>query len=89
MHFGRVDEPRRMAADLHRLIDEHVRIALEHRQAGARGHQRQKGALRSPALEEARRQQWRLSPGRLLEVFRVDFELNAQGLGVRLDAQRR
>ena len=88
MHFGRVDQPQRMAADLHRLIDEHVRIALEHRQAGAGRHQRLKDGLQSLVLAEARRQGWRLSPERLLAVFREDFELNAQGLGVWLDTQR-
>ena len=88
MHFGRVEEPRRVAPDLHRLIDDHVRIALELRQAGAGRHQRLKQALRSLVLAEGRRQDWRLSPEQLLEVFRVDFELNAQGLGVWLDAQR-
>lgn len=88
MHFGRIDEPQCMAADLHRLIDEHVRIALEHRLAGASRHRRLKEALRSLVLEEARRQHWRLPAERLLEVFGVDFELNALGLGVWLDAQR-
>ena len=87
MHFGRVEEPQRMAADLHRLIDEHVRIALEQRQAGAGRHERLKQALRTLVLEEARRQRWLLSDERLLEVFSGDFELNAQGLGVWLDAQ--
>lgn len=86
MHFGKVEDPQSVAADLHRLIDEHVRIALEHRAEGAARGGRIERALRSLLLEEARRQHWRLSRGRLLELFGVDIELNAQGLGVWLDA---
>lgn len=60
----------------------------EHRQAGAGRRQRLKDGLPSLVLAEARRQGWRLSPERLLAVFREDFELNAQGLGLWLDARR-
>ena len=89
MHFGRVVEPQCMAADLHRLIDEHVRIALEHRDAtGADRHAGLKRALRALVLEQARRQDWALSGEPLLEVFRHDIELNAQGLAVWLDARQ-
>ena len=87
MHFGRVDDPQRVAADLHRLIDEHVGIALGHRHAGASRHECLVQALRALLLEEARRQAWPLPRERLLEVFRVDLELNVQGLGVWLDAR--
>lgn len=85
-HFGRLHDLRRMAADLHRLIDAHVAIALRHRDAGSARHGRMKAEISGLLLEEATRQRWSPSAERVLEVFALDVELNAQGLGAWLDA---
>jgi hydroxyacylglutathione hydrolase len=88
-HFGQLRDLRRLAADLHRLIDAHVAIALRHRDAGGARHGRMKAEISGLLLEEARRQRWALSAERVLEVFALDVELNAQGLGAWLDAEQK
>src|SRR5574341_932278 len=85
-HFGQLRDLRRLAADLHRLIDAHVAIALRHRGAGGARHGRMKAEISELLLEEARRQRWSPSAERVLEVFALDADLNAQGLVAWLDA---
>ena len=87
-HFSRLQDLRRLAADLHRLIDAHVEIAQRHRNAGAGRHRKLKESVAELVLAEAERQRWRLSPEKVLEVFSFDIELNAQGLAAWLDAPR-
>ena len=87
-HFSQVRDIPRLAADLHRLIDEHVRIALEAKDLGAGRLQAMKQAIIRLVLEESARQGWRLSGDAALEVMMHDIVLNAQGLGDWLDARR-
>lgn len=86
-HFGQVRGVERLAGDLHRLIDAHVALARAARDAGAARHQRLKAGVEALVLEEAGRQGWRLTRDAVLEIMETDIELNAQGLGVWLDAQ--
>lgn len=86
-HFGQVREIERLGADMHRLIDAHVSLAEAEREAGPERHARLKSGIERMVLEESKRQGWRLAEDSLLEVFATDIELNAQGLGVWLDAQ--
>ena len=79
-HFGRLTNLAALAADLHRLIDAHAELGERHRHAGGA----RKGLLiegvRSLVLAERARQNWRLPSEKVLEVFALDIELNAQGL---------
>jgi len=86
-HFGQVREIERLAADMHRLIDAHVVVAESARDAGPERHVRIKASIERMVLEEGRRQGWRLTREALLDVFATDIELNAQGLGIWLDAR--
>jgi hydroxyacylglutathione hydrolase len=84
-HYSRVTEVPRLAADLHRLIDAHVAVALA---AGGRGEARQAAivaGLTRLLHAEGARQAWGLAGAALLELMGPDLELNAQGLGVWLD----
>lgn len=85
-HFGRLSDIPRLAADLHRLIDAHVELAHHCRDAGAERHARLVAGVRDLLVAEARRQNWALSDGELVDVFALDIELNAQGLEVWLDS---
>ena len=85
-HFGRVGDVQRLAADLHRLIDAHVALALA-APAGPGRHEALRAGLTGLLREESRRQGWVLSEAALLELFASDVELNAQGLGVWLDGR--
>jgi len=86
-HFGRLTNLAVLAADLHRLIDAHAELGERHRRAGAERKRLLKEGVRSLVLAEGERQGWRLPSEKLLEVFALDIELNAQGLESWLDAR--
>jgi glyoxylase-like metal-dependent hydrolase (beta-lactamase superfamily II) len=85
-HFGRLTNLTVLAADLHRLIDAHAELGERHRHAGAERKRLLMEGVRSLVLAERERQGWRLPSEKLLEVFALDIELNAQGLESWLDA---
>ena len=85
-HFGGIGDIERLGADLHRLIDAHVALARTHAHAGERRHALLKAGVERMLLEEAQRQAWPLAAQDVLALFATDIELNAQGLGVWLDA---
>ncbi len=82
-HFGQVRDVPRLAADLHRLIEAHERVAMEARDLGPARNELMKQALTRILRDEAQRQGW--PPELALEVLGWDIELNAQGLGDWLD----
>jgi hydroxyacylglutathione hydrolase len=86
-HFGRLANPAALAGDLHRLIDAHAELGERHRRAGAERKRLLKEGVTSLVLAEHERQGWRLPSGKVLEVFALDIELNAQGLESWLDAE--
>ena len=87
-HFGRLTGPTALAGDLRRLIDAHAALGERHRSAGAERKRLLTEGVRSLILEEKSRQGWRLPDEKLLEVFALDIELNAQGLESWLDSPR-
>lgn len=88
-HFGRLRDVARLAADLHRLIDAHAALALENARSGSARHARLARGIEQIVLSEARRQGWKLPEKDVLEVFKFDIELNAQGLEAWLDSNTR
>jgi hydroxyacylglutathione hydrolase len=74
------------AAILHRLVDAHAELALREKDAGAGRYERLLAGVKALALDEARRFGSRLPEGKILEVYGMDIELNAQGLVSWLDA---
>ena len=91
-HYGQVSDVPRLGADMHRLIDAHVAVAEEARQAcggpGPGRVGRMQAGITALLLAERERQGWRLSGEKVLEVFALDIELNAQGLEVWLESGR-
>jgi len=88
-HFSRVRDIPRVAADLHRLLDAHERMALEAREMNLHGADRQarlKEGITRLAIDESKRQGWMLSEEAMLGILNHDIELNAQGLGDWLDS---
>ena len=88
-HFGRLTNLTVMAADLHRLVDAHAELGERHRRAGAERKRLLTEGVRSLVLAERERQGWRLPREKVLEVFALDIELNAQGLESWLDSEER
>jgi hydroxyacylglutathione hydrolase len=86
-HYGQVRQPARLAADLHRLIDDHVALAERHRDAGAERGRLLREGIANLVLAESERHGWRLPSEKLLEVFSFDVMLNAQGLESWLDSR--
>jgi glyoxylase-like metal-dependent hydrolase (beta-lactamase superfamily II) len=86
-HFGRIEGVERLAADLHRLVDAHAALAERHRAAGAERKRLLREGVSALVLEERERQGWRLPSEKVLEVFALDIELNAQGLEAWLDSR--
>ena len=85
-HYGQVRDIPRLGADLHRLIDVLVALALSLRDAGATRHAQIKCAIQKIVGEEAALNNWGLQGADALRLLDMDIELNAQGLGVWLDA---
>ena len=85
-HFGRLTNLTVLAADLHRLIDAHAELGERHRHAGTERKHLLTEGVSSIVLAERERQGWRLPSEKVLEVFALDIELNAQGLESWLDA---
>jgi hydroxyacylglutathione hydrolase len=86
-HFGRLTDPKALAADLHRLIEAHAELAERHRRAGAERKRLLIEGVTSLVLAERERQGWPLPREKTLEVFALDIELNAQGLELWLDSE--
>jgi len=84
-HYSRVGDIPRLAADLHRLVDAHAELALRLRDAGETRQERLRQGVAQIVQEEATLQGWAVQGEALLQLMRMDIELNAQGLGSWLD----
>jgi hydroxyacylglutathione hydrolase len=87
-HYSALYGVAEKAATLHRLVDAHAELALREKDAGDSRQQRLLDGVKALALDEARRFGSRLTDERILEVYGMDIELNAQGLGSWLDSQQ-
>src|SRR5258706_367596 len=88
-HFGKVRDIPRLGDDMHRLVAAHEQLACRERNAGPERHERLKAGITQLVLDEAQCYGWRLPREQILEIFAGDIELNAQGLGIWLDEERR
>ena len=89
-HYAQIRDVPRILGDLHRLIDAHVEMARKVGATGVKGAERQARLMDGMAqmiLSERDRHGWKLTDAQTLDVFVIDHELNAQGLGIWLDGQ--
>ena len=86
-HYSQVTDIPRLAADMHRQIDDYAELAMIHRTAGTSRHELIKSGLTRLVFEEAVRRGWALQGDALLPLIGMDLELNAQGLGCWLDSR--
>jgi glyoxylase-like metal-dependent hydrolase (beta-lactamase superfamily II) len=86
-HYSRVTEVEAKVAQLRRLIDQHLAIAIVERDAGAQRHSRIRAALCQLLADETRQFGCQLPLPKILEIFATDLDLNAQGLCVWLDSE--
>jgi glyoxylase-like metal-dependent hydrolase (beta-lactamase superfamily II) len=85
-HYGRVGDVPRLAVDLHDCIDAMVALARLHAGASDR-HAVLTGALGDLYIARASAHGSPLDAAGVLDVLRMDIELNAQGLETWLDQQ--
>jgi len=86
-HYGMVEGGvASLGQALHRGIEGHVRRALA-AASGPGRHQALRAGIEAELLDEAARQGVAAPRDEVLRIFREDLELNAQGLGVWLDAR--
>jgi len=84
---GRLTNLTGLGADLHRLIEAPAELGERHRRAGAERKRLPKEGVRSLLLAERERRGWRLPSEKVLEVFALESELNAQWLEAWLNAE--
>lgn len=84
-HFGEVTDLPGLAVQMHERIDEFVRIAEVHRDAGENRQALIADDLKRYLFEQVRRHGCQLQPGIIEDMLRTDADLNAQGLNVWLD----
>ncbi len=87
-HFSRIQDLPRQAVELHRLVDAHANIARREKNSGLDRHDRIRQGLAQLLLEETASFGCRLPSGEILAIYDNDLNLNAQGLGVWLDAEK-
>ncbi|HRE16428.1 MAG TPA: MBL fold metallo-hydrolase, partial [Rhodocyclaceae bacterium] len=85
-HYSRVHDVDALGRELLRRLDACVAIGLGHREAMPERHARIKGELSNYLLAEARTFGCQLPEQTLLDIWKTDLELNAQGLEVWLDS---
>lgn len=85
-HYGQVVDVQKKGEDLLRHLDVLVDLAMSEKDGGADRHQHLKQAMTSYLFAQIRAHGCRLSDAQLGEIWEIDLELNAQGLGVWLDS---
>ena len=85
-HYGQLLNVAQQGQDLYRRLNTVVELALAERNSGEARHQRIKTALTQYLLSELRQHGCLLADATLLELWKTDLELNAQGLEVWLDS---
>ena len=87
-HYSQVRDVPRLAADMHRLIDAQLEIAVSEKASGPDRHQRIMDGLRTLIKKEAETQGWGLQGDAACEVLAGDIDLNAQGMELWLDSRK-
>lgn len=85
-HYGRAGDVVRLGADLHRLIDAQVAIAMAARHLGRERKDRIMAGIADLIDHESHRSHWQLQGQEAVHRLASDVELNAQGLGIWLDS---
>lgn len=84
-HFGEIRDVRAAAAHLHRQIEAHERIAM----SAAGDVERARAGVEALFQEERVAQGWPLPPEAIPELFKIEIELNAQGLAALFEQRRK
>lgn len=84
-HYSRITQLDRLAANLHRMLDDYVALGLRYRDAGEKRHELLKTGIEAIMLQALEAHGCTLTLEEISRLLGMDFELNAQGIGVWLD----
>ena len=85
-HYGQVRDVMRLAADMHRLIDAQLAIAIQEKDAGPVRYERIKAGLCQLVTMEAEAQGWGMQGKAACEFLSMDIDLNTKGIEIWLDS---
>jgi glyoxylase-like metal-dependent hydrolase (beta-lactamase superfamily II) len=88
-HYGRVENVEQLAANLHERIDAMVALGHQVNDGSPNRHARLVQGLTELYAAQTAAHGWRGDRDQLMHWLGMDIELNAQGLGVWLDRERR
>lgn len=86
-HYGQLENVPELGVSLKKHLNYLVTLALSLKDAGETRHEKIKSGLRDYLVNSTSEHGCTLSSEAILEIWATDIELNAQGLGVWLDAQ--
>ena len=86
-HFNRVTGVQRLAGDLHRMLERFVELGLACRALGVLRHEALKQGIARILTEALRAHGCTLPDEEIGRLLWMDYELNAQGIGVWLDSE--
>ncbi|MBZ0105670.1 MAG: MBL fold metallo-hydrolase [Sulfuricella denitrificans] len=84
-HYSRITQLERLAADLHRMLNAFVALGVQLRDMGEKRHESLKSGVEKILLKELRAHGCNLPQEMIGRLLGMDYELNAQGIGVWLD----
>jgi glyoxylase-like metal-dependent hydrolase (beta-lactamase superfamily II) len=84
-HYSRITQLERLAADLHRMLDAFVALGKRLRDEKTMRHERLKAGVEEIMLQALLAHGCELPLEEISRLLGMDFELNAQGIGVWLD----
>lgn len=84
-HYGRITQLNRLANDLHQMLDAFVTLGMQCHDAGGQRHEKLKTGVEEFMLRALLAHGCQLPLEEISRLLAMDFELNAQGIGVWLD----
>lgn len=84
-HYSRITQLERLAADLHHMLDDFAALGNRLRDLGEKRHERLKAGVEEIMLRALLAHGCELPLEEISRLLGMDFELNAQGVGVWLD----
>lgn len=84
-HYSRISQFQRLAADLHHMLEQFTALGDTCASLGEERHETLKRGIAKIMTDAVRAHGCKLPDGELQRLMGMDFELNAQGLGVWLD----
>ncbi|MBU0594941.1 MAG: MBL fold metallo-hydrolase [Gammaproteobacteria bacterium] len=84
-HYSRITQLERLAADLHHMLEAYVELGIRLHKAGKNRHERLKAGVEEIMLQALQAHGCNLPLEEISRLLGMDFELNAQGIGVWLN----